>query len=118
MFWCIVRNMTTKRQTTDALGDTADYRVGGPLDSTEPVIISMDRARGQAYFIPRSLRNAGPAGQEAASALGSAVREIEEARQRIADAVVVARAEGLSWDSIGWCLGITGTAVRRRFGDE
>jgi hypothetical protein len=30
--------------------------------------------------------------------------------------VVDARAEGLSWEAIGWCMGLTGEAVRKRFG--
>jgi hypothetical protein len=43
----------------------------------------------------------------------SAAAEIDAARRQL---VATARGRGLSWDGVGWLLGVSGEAARQRFG--
>lgn len=59
--------------------------------------------------------------RELAAASGAAARWREqEDRIRVERASLVAdlRGRGCSWDSIGWLLGVTGEAVRIRYGEQ
>ena len=49
--------------------------------------------------------------------LAAARDNLEDARQRYADAVHRARAAGLSWGEIGRVLGVSRQSLHRRFGD-
>jgi hypothetical protein len=69
------------------------------------------------YLMPRALRDLPGPTAEVVGGLQDCVAQLHEAQERLGRLVPVARAEGLSWDSIGWCLGISGEAVRRRFSD-
>jgi hypothetical protein len=102
----------------DVVLDTAelDYPRADLPDGSDGVAIGRD-VLGQAYFVPRSIRNAGPEAQVVAASLQDAVRVIERMREQIGEGVAAGRAEGMSWDALGWCLGITGEAVRVRYGE-
>jgi hypothetical protein len=60
---------------------------------------------------PDSVRHTDPAGR-----IAEAVRARNEAERMLAEAVAAARNAGLSWAGIGACVGITGEAVRQRYG--
>ena len=70
-----------------------------------------------AFLAPKSIRDATSRQRRLASELQRHVRDIEAARVQLQMTVVDARAEGLSWSAIGWCVGLTGEAARKRFGD-
>jgi len=53
---------------------------------------------------------------EAVRRIAEAVRARDEAERMLAEAVAAARSAGLSWAGIGACVGITGEAVRQRYG--
>lgn len=48
--------------------------------------------------------------------IAEALRARDEAERLLAEAVAAARVAGLSWAGIGACLGVTGEAVRQRYG--
>lgn len=50
--------------------------------------------------------------------LQDAVMGLAEAQRRVDSAVGACRLHGISWNSIGWVLGITGQSTRERFGDD
>ena len=70
-----------------------------------------------AVLAPRSIRSASPRQQAVVARMQRSVRDIEAARVQLQMAVVDARAEGLSWSAIGWCVGLTSDAARKRFGE-
>ena len=70
-----------------------------------------------AFLAPRSIRQATSRQRDVAARLQGLVRELDGLRVQLQMAVVDARAEGLSWSTIGWCVGLTGEAARKRFGE-
>jgi hypothetical protein len=69
------------------------------------------------YFLPRSLRSLTPAQDQAVADLAHTLRALEIGQQQLERNVATARSEGLSWETIGRVVGLTGEAVRRRFSD-
>jgi hypothetical protein len=70
---------------------------------------------GSIVIVPRSLRNAGEAKRSAANALMKAACEYEAAGRLVEELVDEARDLRLSWDAIGWAVGTTGSAARKRW---
>jgi hypothetical protein len=73
---------------------------------------------GRAVMLPTSLRKASADQQEVAADLQRAALEILDAVAELGRLVDEARSAGLSWESIGWCVGRSGRAVQKRWGGE
>jgi hypothetical protein len=80
-------------------------------------VTTRPEARAPRPLLPRALRAAGPGARQASSDLAQTARRIDDLEADLSELVVVARGEGLSWDVIGWSVGTSGNAARKRWGD-
>ena len=94
--------------------DTATSLGNGTSDDDEVAIVLT--AGGGAVFVPQSLRNGSPKQLELARTLQRTVIKRQLLMDQVEDLVGQLRDGGVSWDSIGWCVGTTGEASRRRWG--
>lgn len=78
------------------------------------VIVMRD---GQAVILPRALRNLDGEDARAVARLQLLARQRVDLEDELEDAVMIARARGLSYASIGWCFGVSGEAVRKAYGE-
>ncbi len=89
-------------------GDATDFE-------GEDVAIIRD-PQGRAALLPRSVAKLGPVlGGEVRGLLESAA-ELQERQAAIADRVGDLRDRGVSWGVIGWAVGTTSEAARKRWG--
>jgi hypothetical protein len=65
---------------------------------------------------PRSIRLATPHAQGIAADLMSIANRIEELEADLSEMVWAGRDAGLSWEAIGFSVGTTGSAARKRWG--
>lgn len=96
-----------------------DVRPLGPLADDEGLILRVDTTPDgvrHAALVPRSIKGATPEQGAYLSAIQKTSAEMAELSERLDHLVPEARAEGLSWEAIGWVLGTTGSAVRKRWG--
>jgi hypothetical protein len=61
-----------------------------------------------AAFVPAGLGRLGPEGLSMMVDLQRVVLKIREAQDHLAALVIEARDMGMSWDSVGWCVGTAG----------
>jgi hypothetical protein len=114
--------MATKRRgerQVDDLDVGANIGNGDPGQEAEGVAVRVGTDEfgvRTVYFLPVRLRNANPRQQ-------GLIRDVQQVVRRHVDVlaeldVLVAdmRQSGLSWDSIGWCVGISGQGARKRWG--
>lgn len=66
--------------------------------------------------MPREIRRLED--QDVIYRLKEAVVAAELARESVEALIPSARLAGLSWDSIGWLVGLSGSGARRRWGGE
>lgn len=97
--------------------DVLDVRSGRADAPEGGVILHVPHDGAPAYFEPISVRNSSPTQRAALQALGSTARALQIGADQLQDQVNAARDLGVSWNSIGWMIGLTGDAVRKRFGD-
>ena len=86
--------------------------LGVGLPDKGPVVVGFAPAGG-AYVVPRAVRNLGPDGADLVADLQRTVRLVLDGQARIVDLVREGRAMGLSWATLGWCVGLTESGVRR-----
>ncbi len=79
-------------------------------------IIFVRTESGATVIVPRSVRNASSEAQETLSATALKAEQINAALGDLEDLVAACRANGLSWDAVGWAVGTTGSAARKRWG--
>jgi hypothetical protein len=113
---------TKKRKSTDALSDASRLGVVGdredlPDGQVDGDVLIWRSPEGRIGILPRALRNAGPDARQVATALQHNALEIQKLMSETASLVSAGRSLGLSWDSLGWCLGVTGQAVQKRYSD-
>jgi hypothetical protein len=109
--------MTNRGKPRDPILETADLEPGAewlPDGEDDEVTIQLGPGGG-AYFTPRALRNLRGPQAEGVEQLQRAARDLFDAHKRLDELVPACRSLGLSWDSIGWCIGLTGATVRQRF---
>lgn len=70
-----------------------------------------------AGLVPASAGRLSAAALEPLSDLQRLGTEIRALQDQVPDLVREARSLGVSWDLLGWALGRTGEAVRRRYAD-
>lgn len=73
---------------------------------------------GRAVLLPRAVRNAAPPQLECLASLQRTAGSLAELQGVLSELVDQARELGLSYASIGWSVGLSGDAVRKRFSDE
>jgi hypothetical protein len=71
---------------------------------------------GAAVIVPTALRSLRGPALEVVEELQRTVVEIAERQDRVDVLVAAGRQVGLSWGSLGWCMGISAAGVRQRFG--
>jgi hypothetical protein len=69
-----------------------------------------------AAFVPVALGRLGAEGLGMMADLQKVVLQIRESQDRLGALVVEARDLGMSWGSIGWCVGTSEPAARQRWG--
>lgn len=82
----------------------------------EDVLVMRDEF-GRLAVVPRALRNLDPELRQVVRGLQEAAEAVQAAQEAVAEGVSDARDQGLSWASIGWALGTTGEAARKRWGE-
>lgn len=94
------------REAFDAESDTLD-------------IVKVESNRGpQALALPTSIRKKlNQEGLLVAADLQHAVREITKLQEEIDETVTEAREMGLSWATIGWCVGLTAEGARKKWSE-
>ena len=85
-------------------------------DEPAPEGVVIRRIDGQAVVLPRSLRNLDGEAVKAAARLQLLARQRVDIDEELEYLVGAGRAAGLSWNALGWCLGVTGDAVRKAYG--
>jgi len=106
--------MTTRRKIKTVNTDRV-IRVGRE-DGAEDGVAVVVRG-GRAVLVPRMLRNLSRQGDELVEELQGTAMALEAGQERLDKYILAARAEGLSWNAIGWCVGLTGQAVRKRLSE-
>jgi hypothetical protein len=101
-----------------------------PPDDLEPLTIGTDDEeltrdgvalkmfQGQPILLPLRIAKMPPSQLELVVALQAKVVEIAAAQRVLESLVEESRDEGLSWETIGWCIGRTGRAASLRFGEQ
>ncbi len=103
--------MTTRKHEDDL--EPVDVGHADPGGDGSVAVLYRD---GQAVLLPTAMRNLTGPRYEAVEELQLIARQIRAAQDLLGEAVEDARSEGLSWGSIGWCIGTSGEAARVRFG--
>lgn len=67
-------------------------------------------------LLPRSIRQATPHAQGVAADLMGLARRIDELEADLSELVWAGRDAGLSWEAIGYSIGTSGSAARKRWG--
>lgn len=83
--------------------------------------VSVYRTKGpdgkqHAALMPQALGKLGKEGILMASDIQHTVLTIRQKQDELAELIAEARDMGMSWNSIGWCVGTTGDAARQRWG--
>lgn len=107
----------TTRGGARAFEDWDDEPMGGAGDDETPVAI-MRTDDGKAVLVPVGVQRLRGEALWAFARVEAGAVARAEAQVVIASAVVEARAQGVSWASLGWALGTTGEAARKRFGED
>lgn len=96
--------------------------IGSPDGLTEDDSAEIVKVQGshgpQALMLPQSIRRKlDQEGLLVAADLQYAVRQITKLQEGIDETVQDARAMGLSWATIGWCVGLTAEGARKKWSD-
>jgi hypothetical protein len=78
--------------------------------------VAMFQFNGRPVMLPERMLDLTPEQLELCASLEAKMVDIAAAQRDLASLVDEARALGLSWDTVGWCIGRTGRAASLRFG--
>lgn len=81
----------------------------------EDVVIVREET-GSVSIVPRSVRKAPPEAREAITSMVRAAAAYEQALIELGATIETARDLGVSWDAVGWAVGVTGSGARKRWG--
>jgi len=90
--------------------------IGRAYDETEGDVTVTRTPAGGVVILPASIRRLKGEQLELTAQLQSLVSEIGRLQEFLAEGVEVCRESGLSWGVIGWSVGTTGDAARKRWG--
>lgn len=85
--------------------------------SGEDIAVVVSHKSGTAALLPRSARRLDEEQMLTVNELQSIGQQIAFLERQADEVAALARRDGVSWSLIGFCLGITGEAARRRYGD-
>ena len=85
-------------------------------DEPGPDGVVIRRLDGHAVVLPRALQNLDGEAVKVAGRLQLLARQRVDIAYELEYLVGAGRAAGLSWSALGWCLGVTGDAVRKAYG--
>lgn len=112
----LVWQMANKRAKKDPVDDWEDDPMSAELPEGDSASV-VRTAEGRAVILPWAVRNLRGQALEACAVLERIAIQNQEGRERQGLAVVQAREHGVSWDTIGWMVGTTGDAARKRYSD-
>jgi len=96
-------------------------RPGGPgadPDALADGVALMRSPLGTGFVMPMALGKLRGSAQQAAAELQQQARIRADAQDRIDHMIGHCREEGLSWNSIVWCLGVSAQAVQGLYGND
>lgn len=93
-------------------------RLHGQPGSDDGDVAVYRASDGSAVIAPVSYRRLDPSGRDAVAAVQEAAAAIAQWQAVLGEAVATAREEGVSWDLLGWSVGTTGSAARKRWSAE
>jgi hypothetical protein len=99
----------------DVEEDWSEVRLG-TSEAAEEGVVLMRTQNGGVVMLPKSLRDLRGEALEVTQEIQDARAQMHELQARVDVLVETARDLGLSWNAIGWCVGTTGDAARRRWG--
>jgi hypothetical protein len=95
--------------------------IGRPEDAKDGVNVLMAKdedGNRHAAIMPRAMGKLGRDGILMASDLQRTILAMQKLQGQLEDQIREARDLGMSWNSIGWCIGTSGNAVQQRWGVE
>lgn len=100
--------------------DEWEPSLGGDESDQEVSVTAFEDEDGhrRVLVLPKSLRRLEPEQQDVAWELQQAVVQAMRARELVEQLAAEAREAGLSWNVIGWCVGTSPQAARKRFGSD
>lgn len=109
----------TRRGKADPSDRTADEWYDEPQCSDpEGSVAVMRTPVGHVAFVPIAIQRLTGDALDAYGELQKATGRLHAARSSVQASVVECRELGVSWASIGWSVGTTGDACRKRWGME
>lgn len=106
----------TKRKRRAPAPQGEEIQGAGALSDEGATLVM---GQGQAFFAPpepATLRRLGPAQRDDVELLQEHGLALVRMQQHLDELVERARDSGVSWNLIGWSLGITGEGARQRWG--
>lgn len=97
--------------------DLFDPMTLGVDDPGEDVLLMRSQS-GRALLVPQSISRLGSDAADVVADLQQAALAVAEAQLRVAALVHEARLLGVSWNAIGWSVGMTGQSARERWREE
>jgi hypothetical protein len=111
--------MTKRRRVVEPIGDAADLdQVGVDLEESDEAV-HMTWIGELPALLPSSMLRQARADPPLGELFGRIQQNVVHRQELLRDLgalVEAARGRGGSWGHIGWCIGTTGEAARRRFG--
>jgi hypothetical protein len=97
--------------------DYEPFDMGGRTEyDGEDIALTKDEF-GRASIVPRSLLKLPPDVRAEMARVQRIASKISELQEELGQVVAEMREEGVSWAAIGWCVGTTGDAARKRWVD-
>ena len=97
--------------------DFAEAGPGAAHKGEAAIVVREIDGKRQAILVPRGIERLGEEGHFWMHELQGTAMQLRQLTERLAEQVDGAREAGLSWDSIGFCIGTTWRAVQMRFGE-
>lgn len=88
-------------------------KIGVGREDVDAHGVDIVMTHGGAAVLPRSLRKAHPAALDLVGDLQRAAVAVLDAQASVVDLLREGRALGLSWDALGWCIGLTGPGAQK-----
>lgn len=97
--------------------DWRDAGPGGAYDGEVSIVVQEIDGERQAAFVPRGIGRMGEEGLFWMNRMQTKTMQLRELALELETDIRDAREAGMSWDSIGFCIGTTGEGARKRYGD-
>ena len=91
---------------------------GLETDYDDEDVLVMKDDLGRASVVPRSLRKLDPEIRQEVRGLMDAAMRVQDAQDDVGARVAELRDQGVPWSAIGWAVGTSGDAARKRWAGE